>query len=159
MNDQYLKEWMEKVERRLEALEGKSVKEAPPAPPPTAPVEFPRWIYRRNPTSGEVEAMVAKSESDLPADGNYADSPADLEEIEIEQAILEPEKEPEPESTPKASEPEAAEIPEDWKEMDFFKMRELAKTLPGGDQISNSSKKDDVIALIEMVLEDRGNAE
>ena len=148
MNDQYLKEWMEKVERRLEALEGKSAEEASPAPPPTAPSGFPRWIYRRNPTSGEVEAMVAKSEADMPEDGNFAESPAELEDVEMKQAVKAGDPTPQP-----------VEIPEDWKEMDFFKMRELAKTLPGGDQLSNTSKKEDVVTLIEMVLEDRGNAD
>ncbi|MEL6859300.1 MAG: hypothetical protein AAFO74_13015 [Pseudomonadota bacterium] len=136
MNDQFLKEWMEKVERRLEVLEGKSEKPAP-APIPSKPVSnYPRWIYRRNPTSGEVEAMLIKAESELPEAGSFADSPAELDEVEEFQAVV--------------------EIPEDWRTMHHSSRIKLAKALPGGDEVTLN---DDAIALIELELERRGNAD
>ena len=152
MNEQYVKQWMETVERRLEALEGKGAKPKP-APIPSKPISnYPRWIYRRNPSTKEVEAMLINTESEMPQAGSYADSPAELEAAEDFKAVVQPDLEPVEE---KSTEPEEVAIPDDWREMHHSSRIKLAKSLPGGESVVNN---DDAIALIEMVLEDRGHA-
>ena len=139
MNEQYVKQWMETVERRLEALEGKGAKPKP-APIPSKPISnYPRWIYRRNSSTKEVEAMLINTESEMPQAGSYADSPAELEPVKE-----------------KSTEREEVAIPDDWREMHHSSRIKLAKSLPGGESVVNN---DDAIALIEKVLEDRGHAD
>ncbi len=175
MNDTYLKEWMEKTDRRLDALEG--VKAAPaPAPAPKAKSSsYPRWIYRREPVTGEVQAQLIKTEAEMPEEGSYSDSPAKLDEAEEFEAVvapsLEPEAEPElaPEPEPEieaveeesivpdmTEEVEFVAIPDDWRTMHHSSRIKLAKSLPGGDDVVSN---DDAIALIELELENRGNTD
>lgn len=169
MDQSYLKKWMEETNKRLDALEGR--KNAPPPPPaPKKPVSnYPRWIYRRNPTSGEVEAMLVKTEAEMPPEGSYSDSPANLEAAEERKAVVEPDADPDLEiphpSAPKAEESSVpdmteemtvVEIPDNWRELHHSTRIKLAKLLPGGDDVVSN---DDAIALIELELENRGNAD
>tara|TARA_R110002020_G_scaffold71096_2_gene184034 strand:- start:108 stop:653 length:546 start_codon:yes stop_codon:yes gene_type:complete len=181
MNDIELKEWMAKVNKRLDALEG--VEETPtPAPVRKAKTtSYPRWIYRREPGSGEVQAQLIQTEAEMPPEGTFSDSPAKLDEAEEFEAViapsLDPEPEPEPEIEPEDSdltiphpgapkeesivpdmtqEMEFVLIPDDWRGMHHSSRIKLAKQLPGGDDVVSN---DDAIALIELELENRGNAD
>ena len=178
MDESYIKEWMESVEQRLDALEGKKPV-AEPAPPPTAPrSQFPRWVYRRSPTTGEVEGMLVNTPAEMPPEGTYADSPADLDDVADAEAAkidIEPEPtgfDPGPQIGPddvlidaetgaelKPVEPLVA-IPDDWAEKGtgkHLKRISLAKLI-APEMADEIKTDDDAIAIIETELERRGNA-
>jgi hypothetical protein len=176
MDEAFLKQWMEKTNKRLDALEVLKAKPAPAPIPKVKSSSYPRWIYRREPVSGEVQAQLIKNEADMPADGAYSDSPANLEAAEEFKAVVEPsldEIEPdmdleiphpgEPKEARKESsvpdvtgEVEFVSIPDDWAEMHHKSRVKLAKQLPGGEDVVTN---DDAIALIELELENRGNSD
>lgn len=172
MDEKFVKEWMEQIERRLEALEGKKAA-PPPAPPPTAPRDsFPRWVYRRSPTTGEAEGMLVNSAAEMPPEGSYVDSPAELDDLDDTQAAmidLEPEAEtelvvdaPEVEPAPVTDETEVfagPPIPDDWAEKGtgtHFKRIKLAKLIMP-DMADAIKTDEDAIVIIESELERRGN--
>lgn len=173
MDETFLKQWMEKTNKRLDALEGLKAKPAPAPIPKVKSASYPRWIYRREPVSGEVQAQLIKNEADMPPDGTYSDSPANLEAAEEFKAVVEPSLDAEIEdpdlviphrSAPKqesavpdtTQEMEFVSIPDDWAEMHHKSRVKLAKQLPGGEDVVTN---DDAIALIELELENRGNSD
>lgn len=164
MNDIELKEWMAKVEKRLDALEGVEETPAPVLVRKVKSASYPRWIYRREPVSGEVQAQLIETEAEMPPEGTFSDSPAKLDAAEEFEAVVAPSLDPEPDPEPEiestvpdmTEEMEFVAIPDDWRTMHHSSRIKLAKQLPGGDDVTTN---DDAIALIELELENRGNTD
>lgn len=158
MNIDDLYKRMEAAEARLDALEGGNEVEAPIPEPKAkkASGEFPKWIYRRG-DDGEPQAMLVQTKAELP--DVYAESPADLEESAVEPNGDGPkaeELEDETEDEQDVADSDlTVEIPDDWREMHHSTRIKLAKTLPGGDDITAAEDAD---AMIELELERRGDA-
>lgn len=161
MNEKELEARLRSIEARLDELDGGSKEESKKAPPsPKTFVkreenQFPKWVYAV--VDGELKSALIDREEDMPE--GAAESPEEAL-AGVSGFAPDPAPMPDPEPTEPAypADPAGqseAPIPEDWQALHHFKRIALAKSLPGGEDVTTA---DDADALIELELERRGNA-